>query len=144
MSAMPSRPRITVRLRLALLYGGMVLLSGGALIAVFYAIFRASYPGGGVLGNNPYLSAARSHQPGAIVILPSGLRVPYAGVRSIQQALDRNRDAVLADLLWQCLTALAAVAVIAVASGWWIAGRALRPVQDITATARRVAARNLH
>ncbi len=139
---MLSRTRITLRLRLTLLYGGMVLLAGGALIAIFYTIFRANYPGGDVL--DPYLNAPGSRQPSAVITLPSGYTITYAGLRSIQHTLDQRRDMVLAALLWQCLTALAAVAVLAVAFGWWMAGRALRPVHEITATARRVAARSLH
>jgi signal transduction histidine kinase len=140
---MASPLRITVRLRLTLLYGGMVLLSGGALIAIFYTISRANYPGGDAL-DNPYLNAARSQHFKAIVVLPSGSQVTYAGLHSIQRTLDQHRSAALAALLWQCLTALAALGVIAIMSGWWLAGRALRPVHDITAAARRVAVRSLH
>jgi signal transduction histidine kinase len=40
--------------------------------------------------------------------------------------------------------ALAIVAVIAVALGWFVAGRVLRPVRTITATARRISATDLH
>jgi signal transduction histidine kinase len=39
---------------------------------------------------------------------------------------------------------LGVVGVVAAASGWLLAGRALHPLQQITATARRVADRSLH
>ncbi len=41
-------------------------------------------------------------------------------------------------------TALAVIAVAAAAIGWLIAGRVLRPLSTITATARRIAASSLH
>ncbi|GAA2096692.1 ATP-binding protein [Actinomadura alba] len=39
--------------------------------------------------------------------------------------------------------AVVVLAVIAVAAGWWLAGRVLRPLQVITATARRLSLSNL-
>jgi signal transduction histidine kinase len=43
-----------------------------------------------------------------------------------------------------CAIALAVIALAAAAIGWFIAGRVLRPVSTITATARRIAASSLH
>jgi signal transduction histidine kinase len=43
-----------------------------------------------------------------------------------------------------CAVALAAIAMAAASIGWIIAGRVLRPVSTITATARRIAASSLH
>jgi signal transduction histidine kinase len=68
--------------------------------------------------------------------------------------VDQFRDEVLAeqqqlheqalrDLLVQSLFAAAGVGVLAAGAGWLMAGRALRPLQRITATARTVAERNL-
>jgi signal transduction histidine kinase len=42
------------------------------------------------------------------------------------------------------VTALAVIAVAAAAIGWFIAGRVLRPLSTITATARRIAVSSLH
>ncbi|WP_240944617.1 sensor histidine kinase, partial [Micromonospora thermarum] len=47
-------------------------------------------------------------------------------------------------MLIASLVSLTVVAVAAIGFGWWMAGRALRPLHQITATARRVADRNLH
>lgn len=52
---------------------------------------------------------------------------------------DRVADATLSDLRGQYALALVGTLLVAVALGWVIAGRVLRPLAEITATARRVA-----
>jgi signal transduction histidine kinase len=47
-------------------------------------------------------------------------------------------------LLTKSLLAFAVVAILALAGGWLLAGRALRPLHDITSRARTVADSNLH
>jgi signal transduction histidine kinase len=47
-------------------------------------------------------------------------------------------------LLIQSAIALAVMAVVALALGWLVAGRVLRPLREITATARRISATSLH
>ena len=47
-------------------------------------------------------------------------------------------------LLVQSGIALAVMTVLSVALGWLIAGRVLRPLQSITASAQRISANNLH
>jgi signal transduction histidine kinase len=51
---------------------------------------------------------------------------------------DHVADGVLSDLRGQYALALAGTTLVAVALGWIVAGRALRPLASITATARRV------
>jgi signal transduction histidine kinase len=51
---------------------------------------------------------------------------------------DRVADASLADLRGQYVLALIGTTLLAIAVGWVVAGRVLRPLADITATARRV------
>ena len=48
------------------------------------------------------------------------------------------------EILIVCAIALAGIAMAAAAIGWIIAGRVLRPLSTITATARRIAASSLH
>jgi signal transduction histidine kinase len=57
---------------------------------------------------------------------------------------EQDRDATLRAMLVASLVALGVIGVAAGGFGWLLAGRALRPLQDITATARRVADRNLY
>src|SRR4029450_1310994 len=51
----------------------------------------------------------------------------------------KDRDDTLNTMLIASLVALGAVGVAAAGFGWLLAGRALQPLQQITATARRVA-----
>jgi nitrate/nitrite-specific signal transduction histidine kinase len=62
---------------------------------------------------------------------------PLAG-RAAQAATDKHA------LLVNSAIALAIVAALALILGWYMAGRMLRPVRTITATARRISASNLH
>lgn len=65
-------------------------------------------------------------------------QVSQAGtVEAAQRASDSH------ELLVNSAIALAAVAVLALMLGWFAAGRMLRPVRTITATARRISASNL-
>jgi signal transduction histidine kinase len=59
----------------------------------------------------------------------------------VQEAL---RAQALRRMLWQSLLALGVMAVISVGLGWLAAGRALRPIQAITRTARHASEGSLH
>ena len=59
-------------------------------------------------------------------------------------ALNRVHAIDLHTLLIQSAIALAAMAALAIALGWLVAGRVLRPLRAITATARRISAASLH
>jgi len=59
-------------------------------------------------------------------------------------AARHDRDHILTTMFVAALVSLGGVGVVATGLGWVMAGRALRPLQQITATARRVADRNLH
>jgi signal transduction histidine kinase len=118
-------PRPTARLRLTGLYGVLFLLSGTALLAVTYLLVgRAAV------------------QPGQVPvdIRPAPLSQPHQVIAEVHQQSARD----LKQLLIQSPLALAIVAVLAVALGWFTAGRILRPISTITATARRISASNLH
>jgi signal transduction histidine kinase len=71
---------------------------------------------------------------------------PSTGVdaEAIRDALEAFRADTLNDLLTWSIAALAGALVLATGLGWLLAGRALRPLEQITATARRVADRSLH
>jgi signal transduction histidine kinase len=114
-------PQRTVRLRLALLYGLLFLVSGAVLLGVTYLLVRGS--------------------SGAIAAYPTApgqqTSVPQA-VASSQQTKDLNL------LLFWSAVALGVTAVAAVGLGWVVAGRILRRLHAVTATARTISASNLH
>lgn len=131
-----SNRRSTIRLRLTLLYAGSFFVAGAVLIALMYFSLEQW------LDRRP---AAETH---TIISrhLALGDRVPAAQVLAdafAAQAEQERRD-VLRAMLVSSLTALAVVGIAAAGFGWLLAGRALAPLQRVTATARRVADRSLH
>jgi len=117
--------RSTIRVRLTLLYAGAFFLAGALLVALMYL----------------YLGQVLHHQPGQAGTIHH-LSPDVQGALSVQ--LQRDRADTLDTMLVASLIMLGVVGVIAGGFGWLLAGRALYPLQRITATARRVADRSLH
>jgi signal transduction histidine kinase len=120
--------RLTIRLRLTVLYGGLLLAAGAVLLAVTYLLVERRLPDAG-----GFMVTARD--PGPPAVAPA---LPPAG--SPFEDIQRYRVAALNQLLVAGGIALGVVTVVAVAFGWLLAGRALAPVQRITETARRIGA----
>ncbi len=114
---------MTARARLALLYTGLVLLAGILLTGLTYLLMREG------LGHR-IVSIRISGDAGP-------LPVPD------DQALRDMGEATLNELLGQASIALAVVTVLAAVLGWLVAGRVLRPVRAISATAQRLSAEDL-
>jgi signal transduction histidine kinase len=126
------RPRPTARLRLTLLYGTLFTVAGAALLGFTYWLFdRGTNDGKRILPTPP---------PGrGIACLPSDSHcLQFARAWRAQHTLDLHM------LLVQSGITLAVMAVLAFALGWLVAGRVLRPVRAITATARAISATSLH
>src|SRR6266545_4216367 len=117
----------TVRLRLTLLYGGLFLVSGVALLAIMYLLFRQA---GGV---NLIVSNGTPH----------GSASPDALTKLKYTQLLRRSTTDLHQGLLQAGIALAIMTVVSIALGWLVAGRVLRPLQAMTATTRQISERNL-
>src|SRR5262249_29157329 len=140
------RPRLTARLRLTLLYGALFLTAGVVLIGLSYVLMQRS------LKRSPQfvLSTAVLQEalatPGAggqsaptVGVVVSGTPAPVSlAPVALRREQKRIRDATLRELLVQSSIALGAMTVASAGLGWWFAGRALRPVHDITAVARRL------
>ncbi|MFF4760311.1 sensor histidine kinase [Streptomyces sp. NPDC001292] len=145
--------RRTVRARLTLLYGGLFLVSGAALLAITYALVRHN------LGADPpmgFRSDFLSSPPGGDGPVPPGApQVPADGRHErvvaidllsaqAQKALARQRADVMHQLLVNSGIALGLMAVASIVLGWIVAGRILRPLRTITAMARDISATSLH
>jgi signal transduction histidine kinase len=135
---------LTIRARLATAFGATFLLAGISLLAVNYALIDRQFevdPGERL----PELLAELDLDPDD---LASGLRPPLPDFdqvvtsdgRTIRdlftQAEELIRVRTLRTLLAQGAIAMLAVSAIALPIGWWLSSRALRPVRNITATAR--------
>jgi signal transduction histidine kinase len=144
-------PRTSVRLQLTLLYGGLFLLAGAGLLAVNYALVRSQFTlpfGVRIERPPPGLPEVLRDNPGVLIVntTPGGDRfiasAPSAGaVETVRRELEA---AALHQLLTQSGIALALMALVSVGLGWLVAGRVLRPLTAITATARRLEGSTLH
>ena len=130
------RRRSTVRTRLTVLYAGAFFLAGAALVVVMYFVLRAA------------LDRQVTARVGIAEHLPTAESSSQQSAHEEQEALRaqfrQDRDDTLNTMLIASLAALGGVGVIAGGFGWLLAGRALHPLQQVTATARRVADRSLH
>jgi signal transduction histidine kinase len=114
----PHLPRPTVRLRLTLLYAGVFLLAGAALLTVSYILVRNNITTDPVADGSPADELRRAVQREVAADALDHLRVKYA-------------------------IALIAMTAFSVLLGWIVAGRALSGLQKITAAARSVSQDNL-
>jgi signal transduction histidine kinase len=137
------RPAPTIRLRLALLYGAVFLVTGAVLLTIGYFLVRNGLRDHHQLsqilrrlGRKPTSTDGLLSQ--ALGSPPGSQEVKVA--RAIQRQL--TADA-LHRLLLEYLAALLVMTMVAIATGYLLAGRALRPLRAITATARRVSGENL-
>jgi signal transduction histidine kinase len=133
-------PPPTIRLRMTALYGLVFLITGAVLLTIGYELVRHNLNGPGDyrrelqrLGIVPQGFFARP-PPGA----PGS-----TGARIADAIRAQLRADALHRLLIEYVVALGAMTIVSVVAGWLLAGRALRPLRDITATARRVSGENL-
>jgi signal transduction histidine kinase len=123
-------PRRTVRLRLTLLYSSLFLASGVGLLAITYVLVAQQITG-------PFSLHVSGGTP------PPGTP-SRAGTNPVAQLLRAQAAADLHQFLVQSGIALAIMVVVAIALGWVVAGRILRPLQTMTATTRQISEENLH
>ena len=131
---------MTVRVRLTALYGGLVLVTGAALLAVVYLLVSASIDSQPI-GLAGMTEPANTSGPGGERALAEFKQQRDAEENRLRAEM---REHTLHPLLTEGLAALGGLTVAGLAAGWFAAGRTLRPIQRITTTARHVADRNLH
>ncbi|WP_371616409.1 sensor histidine kinase [Streptomyces sp. NBC_00454] len=143
------------RARLTVLYGSLLLLAGGGLIALVNVLLRS--------GLDPRISGAvtttvfgpsdtvpvegeKMAVPAQRLPTEAGGATPeqIAQWKATKQLSSAVQQATYHELLTVSLIALAVFAVLSMWLAWWMAGRVLRPVGVITETARRLSGANLH
>ena len=152
-------PRRTIRLRLTLLYGGLFVVCGAALITFIYLLVAHQYSSGFFLRTGKRVVASTGIPGGTTItagnqavtgppkILFPGIVVESQDAISPGEAIAKaNAQSVAAQhqLLIDSAIALAVMAVASICLGWVVAGRALRPLRTITNAAREISASNLH
>jgi signal transduction histidine kinase len=129
-----------VRTRLALLYAGLFLLAGSALLALTYALLASRLP-------KPPPAAAQivSHDPQLQILCKEGKLVDPKLIGKCKRAFSAGaqagaqsqRDRTLTTLLDASLIGLGIATLASAGLGWMVSGRVLAPIRSITDTARR-------
>ena len=140
----PSRLRLpgrTVRVRLTALYGILFLVSGAVLLAIAsgVTVARSSSVQAAPAPNQAMPGSSLAQAQARIQTLQAQLQ----NLQS-QSASQPGQGKLQHQLLVASLIALAIMTVISVALGWLVAGRALRPVRQMTAAAQRISEDSLH
>ena len=143
--------RRPIRLRLTLVYSGLFLLAGAALLAVTYGLVAQSLntglpkavsaPSGSYLTQT--VKACEGTPGGPDAVAKCKAQTQESLRKAAESGTAFQRDRTLTRLLYYSLGALAVVAATSAWLGWIVAGRALRPVHAITAAARVASEENL-
>jgi signal transduction histidine kinase len=122
------RPRPTLRLRLTVTYGLVFLVTGAILLTIGYVLVRSNI-------QEPHILRKLDSIPPPFPNTPTIELIRQVRAQLVSDALHR--------LLIEYLFALGVMTMIAMGTGWLLAGRALRPLREIISTARRVSGQNL-
>ncbi len=121
----PRLPRPTLRLRLTVLNGILLVGAGAVLVVLAWTVVSHA------------LGPADRLLPGTRVALNDGREIDaHQWQREVQAAAER-------DLLVRSLLALLAVSTAGVVGAYWVAGRALRPLHQVTSAAQRLTGETL-
>jgi signal transduction histidine kinase len=137
-------PETTVRWRLTLLYGGLFLVCGAALLAITYGLVAHATTS---LGPRPSFVRVRSPANAHAQEIPPSLKRILSsptGRAAVRIVVSGQRVSDLHHLEVQSGIALALMAIISGFLGWLVAGRVLRPLRTITATTQDISEANLH
>jgi signal transduction histidine kinase len=123
-------------MRLTLLYAGLFLLLGTALLAVIYVLVAR--------GTTIQVSSAQPAPSQAFRHLKVQPGTVGAAVGPVRDVVVQQHNADLARLLTISWVVLAVTTAGAAVLGWFAAGRVLRPLREITSTAQTISAGNLN
>ncbi|HEY2505716.1 MAG TPA: ATP-binding protein [Streptosporangiaceae bacterium] len=138
----PRLPRRTARLRLTALYGGLFLACGAVLLTVSYVLVQQAIAPSGEVNEGGF---GQVRIPAGLITVPQGSRtLAPSQVSLLMLTLGKEITTIdLRQVLIDAPIALGIVTLVALALGWLVAGRVLRPLAVITATARRISASSL-
>jgi signal transduction histidine kinase len=167
------KPQPSVRFRLTALYGGLFVLAGAGLVTVtnvLYRVFAPSHfsievpailrllkgatpphqlPSSAKLGKAVvnFTRTVHGAPPNFAHIRPGhqqvvAFRQLAANIVQLNAVVQQHSDS-QGVLVWS-IVGFAVMAVVAIGLAWWLSGRALRPLRNITAAANTISATNLH
>lgn len=118
-------PRPTLRLRLTLFNGVLLVGALSAFVLLSWLLVTDA------------LRPAEQLAPGTVVVLTDGRELDAAAWQ------DQIADQASRELLAKALVALIAISAVGVLGAYAVVGRALRPLQQVTSTARRLGEQTL-
>lgn len=124
-----------MRVRLTAVYTGLFLLTSTALLVTTNLLLKANL-------DKRFTGIAIEIPPGPAGPLPGP--PPGASAADIRPQIGELNAEVLGYQWGIAGVTIVVLALVSIAVGWWLAGRLLRPVHQITATARRLSLSNLH
>ncbi|GGT65846.1 sensor histidine kinase [Actinomadura citrea] len=133
--------RLSVRTRLTLVYGSLFLVTSAALVAVTYLLTVRTMDDRFPSRQNvdaTTITRLRALAVGGDVSDLVRLKA------DADRELARQKHDVLEQLLQSSLVTMLVLGVLAVVIGYVVAGRMLRPLHTVTATARRLSESNLY
>jgi signal transduction histidine kinase len=135
---------LSIRARLTLLYGALVLLAGAALLTIVLVILDHVIDTQPIVLDDRYVAQLTGATPTNGAVAPDQQKQAKATVAETAEAIRTDlRHRTLTPLLGPSLVALGVFGAGGFVAVWFVAGRALRPVRTITATAQNVAAGRL-
>jgi signal transduction histidine kinase len=131
---------VTLRARLTAMYGGLFMGIGALLLLVNFLLVLGYLPGA-----NTFVAAVRFGPTDTAQQAQPYPTYPPPGDAAIKATtlVDDYRSSAIFTVLMTSGIALLVGGAIAALASWYMAGRVLRPVHAITATARRLGAENL-
>src|SRR3954470_14412647 len=131
--------RSSVRLRLTALYSGLFMATAVVLVVAMNTLLAE---------NLQRQAAGISGVPGALAEPLTPVVGPYPPPRAAppgaEAQLTRFSEGVLRHQWLVSGITVGGLAFLSIGVGWWLTGRALRPLHRITETARRLSMSNLH
>ncbi|MER7544931.1 HAMP domain-containing sensor histidine kinase [Spirillospora sp. NPDC127506] len=132
--------RLSVRTRLTLVYGSLFLVTSAVLVAVTYLLTVRTM-------DNRF--SARDIDPGTLarvraMAIDGDVNQLMALKADADRQMAQQKHDALEQLLQSSLVTMLVIGVLAVVIGYLVAGRMLRPLHKVTATARRLSESNMH
>ncbi|MFD1547164.1 sensor histidine kinase [Nonomuraea guangzhouensis] len=125
--------RLGLRMRLALLYGGLFFVAGSMLLWVTYLLTAQAL-------NTQFVTRFG----GSAVAVSKDPPIVGPSMQQVQLDVEQGAATVLSDMLRSSVVIMILIGVIAFVLGYLVADRALRPLDRVTETARRLSESTLH
>ena len=144
------KARLSIRSRLAMLYGSLFATCGAVLVGITYALLARN------LATTKTSTKTNTNDVQTLIqqcVSTSTAKGAAGGdaktkcaalyANGVKAGASAQRDSALSHLLVYSLLTLAVVIVVMVIAGWLVAGRILRPIHSITVAARAASEQNL-